>query len=212
MRAAWYEKQGPAREVLEIFRRYGAVAICMDPRSRISQASGVRNYAPAASRAQRRSSPASSRHPTGPKKNSTGPSSHDLVSDATVHSRADVLFGVKVIWGTGIALARLVECLYLFRRERQVEARKIILQLRKLSCPDDGDDRHRAVAEPCQRDFRHAAAGLIRYRFDGRDDSAGSLLLGHEILIRHHRVAVQAALLGRAVAVVLAGQNAFGEW
>jgi hypothetical protein len=48
----------------------------------------------------------------------------------------------------------------LFRRERQVEARKIVLQLRKLSCPDNGDNRHRAVAEPCQRDFRHAAAGL----------------------------------------------------
>jgi len=109
-----------------------------------------------------------------------------------------------VIWESGIDLARLVECLYLFRRERHVEARKIILQLRKLSCPDDGDDRHWAVAEPCQRDFRHSAAGLIRYRFDGRDDSAGSLLLGHEIPIRHHRVAVQAALLGRAVAVVLA--------
>jgi len=141
MRAAWYEKQGPAREVLEIFRRYGAVAICMDPRSRISQASGVRNYAPAASRAQRRSSPASSRHPTGPKKNSTGPSSHDLVSDATVHSGADLLFGGKVIWESGIDLARLVECLYLFRRESKVEARKIILQLRKLSCRDYGDNR-----------------------------------------------------------------------
>src|SRR6202011_4544697 len=107
------------------------------------------------------------------------------------------------MWESGIDFARLVEFLYLFRRERQVEARKIILQLRKLSCPDDGDDRHRAVAEPCQRDLRHAAAGLIRYRFDGLDDTFGPLWLGHEIL---HRVAVQAALLGRAVAVILSGQ------
>jgi hypothetical protein len=90
-----------------------------------------------------------------------GPSSHDTISHATVHSRADLLFGVKVIWESGIDLARLVECLYLFRRENQVEARKIILQLRKLSCPDDGDDRHRAVPESCQRDLRHATAGPI---------------------------------------------------
>ena len=62
-------------------------------------------------------------------------SSHNLVSHATVSSRADVLFGVKVIWESGIDLARLVECLYLFRRERQVEARKIILQLRQLAVP-----------------------------------------------------------------------------
>ena len=68
-----------------------------------------------------------------------------------LRGRTDVLFGVKVIWESGIDLARLVECLYLFRRERQVEARKIILQLRKLACPDDRDDRHRAVAEPPAR-------------------------------------------------------------
>src|SRR3984893_17654031 len=117
----------------------------------------------------------------------------DLVSHATERNRADGFFSVKVIWESGIDLARLVECLYLFRRERQVEARKIILQLRKLSCPDDGDDRRRAVAEPCQRDLRHAAAGLIRYRFDGRDDTVGPLVLWPEIL---HHVAVHAALLG----------------
>jgi hypothetical protein len=52
------------------------------------------------------------------------PSSHDLVSHATVRIRADVLFGVKAIWESGIDLARLVECLYLFRRERKLEARK----------------------------------------------------------------------------------------
>jgi hypothetical protein len=120
-------------------------------------------------------------------------SSYDLVSHATVHSRADELFGVKVIWESGIDLARLVECLYLFRRERQVEARKIILQLRKLARPYDGDDRHRTVAKPCQRDLRHAAAGLIGYGFDGRYDSAGPLLVRHEIL---HRVPVHAAPLG----------------
>jgi hypothetical protein len=51
---------------------------------------------------------------------------------------------------------------------------------------------------------------MIRYRLDGRDDSVGPLLLGHEILKCRHRVDVQAALLGRAVAVVLAGQNALG--
>src|ERR1700719_4662015 len=105
-----------------------------------------------------------------------------------------MLFGVKAIWESGIDLARLVERLYLFRRVRKLEARKIVLQLRKLSRPDDGDDRHRAVAKPCQRDLRHAAAGLIRYRFDGRDDSAGPLLVRPEIL---HRVAVHTALLGR---------------
>jgi hypothetical protein len=123
-------------------------------------------------------------------------SSHDLVSQTAVHGRADLLFCGKMIWNiwkSGIDLARLVECLNLFARERQVEARKIILQLRRRSCPDDGDDRHGAVAEPCQRDLRHAAAGLIRYRLDGRDDTVRPLLLGHEIL---HRVAVQAALLG----------------
>ena len=36
------------------------------------------------------------------------PSSHDLVSHATVRIRADVLFGVKAIWESGIDLARLV--------------------------------------------------------------------------------------------------------
>jgi ABC-type lipoprotein export system ATPase subunit len=91
--------------------------------------------------------------------------------------------------------------------ERKVEARKIVLQLRKLSRPDDGNDRHRARAKPCQRDLRHASAGLIRHRFDGRDDTVGPLLLGHENL---HRVAVHAALLGRAVAVILSGQHAVG--
>ena len=109
-----------------------------------------------------------------------GRSSHDPVSHATVRIRTDMLFGVKAIGKSGIDLARLVECLYLFRRERKVEARKIILQLRKLSRPDDGDDRHRAVAQPCQHDLRHAAAGLIRHRFDGRDDTVGPVLLGHE--------------------------------
>jgi hypothetical protein len=51
-------------------------------------------------------------------------------------------------------------------------------------------------------------AGLVRYRFDGRDDSAGPLLLRHEIL---HHFAVHAALLGRAVAVILSGQHAAGQ-
>ena len=100
-----------------------------------------------------------------------GPSSHDLVSHATVGYRADLLFGVKVIRESGIDLARLVECLYLFRRERQVEARQIVLQLRNLSRANNRDDRHRAIAKPCQRDSRHAAAGLTRYRFDGRPSS-----------------------------------------
>src|SRR5437660_386297 len=57
--------------------------------------------------------------------------------------------------------------------------------------------------------WRRTATGLIGYRFDGRDDAVGPLLLRHEIL---HHVAVEAALLGRAVAVVLAGQNAAGQW
>src|ERR1700674_3001355 len=133
--------------------------------------------------------------------------SQDLVSHAAVRNRADMLFGIKVIWESGIDLARLVECFYLLRCERQVEALKIVLQLSKLSRANDGDDRHRAVAKPCQRDLRHAAAGLVRYRFEGRDDSAGPLLLRHEIL---HHVAVHAALLGRAVAVILSGQHAAG--
>jgi hypothetical protein len=37
----------------------------------------------------------------------------------------------------------------------------------------------RAVAKPGQRDLRQAAAGPVRYGFDGRDDSAGPLLLRH---------------------------------
>ena len=40
-----------------------------------------------------------------------------MVSHVTVHGSADLLFSVKVIWESGIDLARLVECLYLFRRE-----------------------------------------------------------------------------------------------
>jgi hypothetical protein len=44
-----------------------------------------------------------------------GQSSQDLVSHATVRIRADMLFGIKVIGKSGIDLARLVECFYLFR-------------------------------------------------------------------------------------------------
>ena len=68
--------------------------------------------------------------------------------------------------------------------------------------------RNRAVAKPCNRNLRHAVAGLLRYRFDGRDDSTGPLLLRHEIL---HHFAVHAALFWRAVAVILSGQHAAGQ-
>src|ERR1700686_2682484 len=44
-----------------------------------------------------------------------GQSSQDLVSHAAVHNRPDLLFGIKVIWESGIDLARLVERFYLFR-------------------------------------------------------------------------------------------------
>ena len=39
----------------------------------------------------------------------------DLLAHTTVRNRADILFGVKVIWESEIDLAGLVECLYLFR-------------------------------------------------------------------------------------------------
>ena len=42
------------------------------------------------------------------------PSSQDLVSHAAVRIRADMLFGIKVVGESGIDLARLVECSYLF--------------------------------------------------------------------------------------------------
>jgi len=44
-----------------------------------------------------------------------GRSNQYLVSHAAVRTRADVLFGIKVIGESGIDLARLVECFYLFR-------------------------------------------------------------------------------------------------
>jgi hypothetical protein len=56
-----------------------------------------------------------------------GQSSQDLISHATERYRADGLFGVKAIGESGVDLARLVECLYLFRREAKSK-------LGRLSC------------------------------------------------------------------------------
>jgi hypothetical protein len=61
------------------------------------------------------------------RKTQHGPSSHDLVSHATERNRAEGLFGVKVIWESGIDLARLVECLYL-------SAESAKSKLARLSC------------------------------------------------------------------------------
>ena len=47
--------------------------------------------------------------------NDIGQSNQDLVSHAAVRIRADMLFGIKVIGESGIDLARLVQCFYLFR-------------------------------------------------------------------------------------------------
>lgn len=65
-------------------------------------------------------------------------------------------------------------------RKSMVQA--VVLQLRKLSRADDGDDRHRAVAKPRQRDLRHAATDLIGHSLDGGDDAVGPLLLRHKPL------------------------------
>ena len=87
----------------------------MDPRSRISQASGVRTTLQqlallSAAPVQRRAAT-----PPVQRKIQHGQSSQDLFSHAAVGNRADLLFGIKVIWESGIDLARLVECFYLFR-------------------------------------------------------------------------------------------------
>src|ERR1700691_4813493 len=46
-----------------------------------------------------------------------------MIWHATAHGSADLLFSVKVIWEYGIDLARLVECLYFFRREHAMRLR-----------------------------------------------------------------------------------------
>ena len=63
----------------------------------------------------------------------------------------DVLFNVKVIREYEIDLTRLVKRFSLFRQERKAEARKIVLQLRKLVCPMTGMTVTGRSGEPCQR-------------------------------------------------------------
>src|SRR5260370_3598703 len=102
--------------------------------------------------------------------------SQDLLSHATVRNRTDGLFFVKVIWESGIDLARLVECLYLFRRERHVEAPNIILHLPHPSPPPDRAHPHPPPPHPRQRHSPPPAPRLPRHPFHRPHHSPAPLL------------------------------------
>jgi hypothetical protein len=126
----------------------------------------------------------------------------DFVSQAAVADGTDHFFCVQVLRKPQFDAAGVFKRLYLFRSERQVEAREIVLQLRKLSRANDGDDWHIPVLLPCQRNLRHTATELIGDSLHGGNDTLGPLLLRDEVL---HHVVVHSARLRRALTVVLAG-------
>jgi hypothetical protein len=66
--------------------------------------------------------------------------SHDLVTQATRQEPAYQFLCVKIVREPEFNPACLVQSLQLIHGERQVETCKIVLQLRKLSGSDDGND------------------------------------------------------------------------
>src|SRR5580704_13675680 len=93
----------------------------------------------------------------------------NTVPETAVSKCPGQLLRVKLVRESECNPAGLVKHPYLVRRERQVEAPEIVLQLRKPSRTDDGNDRDWPVAEPCKRHLGHAAAELIGHGLDRRD-------------------------------------------
>src|SRR6266851_4103181 len=98
-----------------------------------------------------------------------------------------------------------IEGFQLFGGEFQIQTGEIVLELRYLPRSYDRDYRHRLVAQPRERDLRHAATGLFGDRLHSRDDRYRSLFLRKEVL---HSLIGHPPSVGLTLTVILPGQHA----
>src|SRR5258708_31879322 len=98
-----------------------------------------------------------------------------------------------------------MEGLKLFGGESESQAGKIVLELRSLPRSNDRDYRRRLMAQPGERDLRHAATNLFGDRLHRRDDPRRALFLGKEFL---HSLIAHPPSVGLTLTMILPGQNA----
>src|SRR5882757_3588878 len=101
-----------------------------------------------------------------------------------------------------------IEGLQLFDGEFQIQTAEIVLQLRYLPRSNDRDYWHRLMAQPGQRDLRHAATNLFGDRLDRRNDPRRALFFGKEFL---HSLIAHPPSVGLTFTLILPGQNAFRQ-
>src|ERR1700730_16475960 len=128
---------------------------------------------------------------------------HAAIPDSTNHFSL-----VNTLGESELVSACSVEGLQLFGGEFQIQTGEIVLELRYLPRSNDRDYWHRLVAQPRERDLRHAVTNLFRDHLHRRDDPRRVLFLGKEFL---HSLIAHPPSVGVTLAVILPGQNAFRQ-
>jgi hypothetical protein len=122
---------------------------------------------------------------------------HAAIPDCTHH-----FFLVKMLREAEFNSTRVVQALQLFGGEFQIQTGKIVLELRYLPRSHDRDYWHRSMAQPGERDLRHAATGLFGNRLHRRYDRRRALLPGKKLL---HYLIGHPPAVGLALTVILPG-------
>src|ERR1700722_20148074 len=109
-----------------------------------------------------------------------GSCSQNLVPKSSVGKCLYQFFCEEVMRESHFYCAGIVERGELLRGQLQLEARKIVLQLRNAAGADDGDDWNVAMLQPCQRDLRGRAPDFLTNFLKRGHDAVGSLSVSSE--------------------------------
>src|SRR6266404_4931270 len=102
------------------------------------------------------------------------------IPHAAISSCTDHFSVVNTLRESELDSACSIEGFQLFGGELQIQTGEIVLELRYLPRSHDRDYWHRLVAQPRERDLRHAATNLFGDRLHRRDDPRRALFLGKE--------------------------------
>src|SRR6266404_7881420 len=134
-----------------------------------------------------------------------GTSGRIAMPHAAISSCTDHFSVVNTLRESELDSACSIEGFQLFGGEFQIHTGEIVLELRYLPRSHDRDYWHRFVAQPRERDLRHAATNLSGDRPHRRDDPRRELFVGKEFL---HSLIAHPPSVGLTLAVILPGQNA----